>query len=523
MKKIFASVLCILATPAFAQIQYPSPIFQNLTILGVLSGAGFSNYFASPPPVGNTAPNTGAFTTLSALGLSTLGLSTLTGGVAVPEGVALGQFGFQASGDYLGINPYSGGKYAYGANADVVMTAGGASSSLPLTVAARTLGTGVGGQAYGNIGWCFNDFVGARKCWANYYESRRYSGATGASQVGEWNVTEFGTANGHDPYSLKFAGGSYSAGLRLLSGGACINATKCWDPVTSSYSAVAGPASAAVTFGNNGSTFNTAINFAHDALTGADGKTLGQSAPAIKFASGHSIDWESCTNTTSYPINCAVDNVTGRISASQDTGAIFTKMVFVDNGVQFQNTLGNSEFFVITNPTDTAGVAVSGASASNTPVISPVGAGPNLNLSLVPKGGGVLIMNAPIYYATQLASNTPPTISSGFGTGPSVTASNGTWTFRINVGTGGTASSGVIGLPAATTGWNCQVTDITTNSASVFITKQTASTTTSPRHGRQAISSPYLAWQCNRSSRRRSVRFESRSIRQERIMKCLRS
>lgn len=76
-------------------------------------------------------------------------------------------------------------------------------------------------------------------------------------------------------------------------------------------------------------------------------------------------------------------------------------------------------------------------------------------------------------------SSTAPTISSGFGTSPSIVASNGTAAFQVNVGTGGTASSGVIGLPAATNGWSCSVADVTTQSTSVFLTKQTASTTTS--------------------------------------------
>lgn len=73
-------------------------------------------------------------------------------------------------------------------------------------------------------------------------------------------------------------------------------------------------------------------------------------------------------------------------------------------------------------------------------------------------------------------AGTAPTISSGFGTTPSVSANNGTIAFRINVGTGGTASSGVIGLPTATTGWNCNVDDITTPAS--YVTDQTASTTT---------------------------------------------
>ena len=56
-----------------------------------------------------------------------------------------------------------------------------------------------------------------------------------------------------------------------------------------------------------------------------------------------------------------------------------------------------------------------------------------------------------------LSSSTAPAIASGFGTSPSVTANNGTAAFTINVGTGGTASSGVVTMPAATTGWACSV------------------------------------------------------------------
>ena len=67
-----------------------------------------------------------------------------------------------------------------------------------------------------------------------------------------------------------------------------------------------------------------------------------------------------------------------------------------------------------------------------------------------------------------------PTISSGFGTTPSIVASNGTASFTINVGTGGVATSGLIGLRAATTGWNCFATDPTTN----IVTRETATTTT---------------------------------------------
>jgi hypothetical protein len=91
-------------------------------------------------------------------------------------------------------------------------------------------------------------------------------------------------------------------------------------------------------------------------------------------------------------------------------------------------------------------------------------------------------------------SATVPTISSGFGTSPSVVASNGTLSFEVNVGTGGSATSGVIGLPTATTGWHCDATDITTASSTVFLTKQTASSTTTATVGNFNTAGAAAAW-----------------------------
>lgn len=94
-------------------------------------------------------------------------------------------------------------------------------------------------------------------------------------------------------------------------------------------------------------------------------------------------------------------------------------------------------------------------------------------------------------------STTAPTIASGFGTNPSIVASNGTSAFTINVGTGGTASAGVITMPAATTGWICHVENITRTDANGANqrTVQIASTTTSITVENQTISTgAALAW-----------------------------
>jgi hypothetical protein len=99
------------------------------------------------------------------------------------------------------------------------------------------------------------------------------------------------------------------------------------------------------------------------------------------------------------------------------------------------------------------------------------------------------------YNATNLlVSSTGPTISSGFGVSPSIETNNGSAAFTLNVGTGGTATSGVIGLPTAASGWNCFCTDITTNSATVFSCKQTASSTTTATLGNFNTAAAAAAW-----------------------------
>lgn len=65
---------------------------------------------------------------------------------------------------------------------------------------------------------------------------------------------------------------------------------------------------------------------------------------------------------------------------------------------------------------------------------------------------------------TKAWISTAPTVTSA-GTSPSVTGSNGTAAFRVNVGTGGTATTVVMAMPASTTGWNCFAENITATAA----------------------------------------------------------
>lgn len=102
-----------------------------------------------------------------------------------------------------------------------------------------------------------------------------------------------------------------------------------------------------------------------------------------------------------------------------------------------------------------------------------------------------------ISISNLIISSTSPTISSGFGTNASVVHNNGTAVFTVNVGTGRTASSGVIGLPRAANGWAVHCDDVTTQSTSVFITKQTASSSTSATITQYSDAAMPTAWAAN--------------------------
>lgn len=112
------------------------------------------------------------------------------------------------------------------------------------------------------------------------------------------------------------------------------------------------------------------------------------------------------------------------------------------------------------------------------------------------------VINASWVNALQAAidavlATAAPTISSGFGTSPSIVSSNGTHAFVVNVGTGGSATAGVIALPTATTGWNATVSNLTAQAANVADARTviTAETTTTITIENQTVSTgAALAW-----------------------------
>jgi hypothetical protein len=86
------------------------------------------------------------------------------------------------------------------------------------------------------------------------------------------------------------------------------------------------------------------------------------------------------------------------------------------------------------------------------------------------------IASSQTYLNVTVPASGTPTISSGFGTSPSIVNNNGPSSFSINVGTGAVATSGVIGLPQTLHGWAGGCSDVTTPASD--LTQQTGSTST---------------------------------------------
>jgi hypothetical protein len=82
--------------------------------------------------------------------------------------------------------------------------------------------------------------------------------------------------------------------------------------------------------------------------------------------------------------------------------------------------------------------------------------------------------------AALVESNTAPTIAAAGcgGSAASISANNGTAAFNINTGTAPASTGCTVTMPAATTGWNCYVNDMTSNSTLIFVQKQTGAIST---------------------------------------------
>jgi hypothetical protein len=297
--------------------------------------------------------------------------------------------GTESVADYINVYAYGGGAWIT-CQADATGVAG--------TFATRTKNWPGGVAApIGAIHWGFADMPtasGSPPVWAQYSETRKFPGTTGFSVVNEQDVTNFISGLPKiDPYVM-LPSAQLAADLWLASGGGCKVGTPCYNPLTTLTNLSANSAQAAIGILNNGSDFITGIAVQYNALSGVDGKTLGVFAPVLAMATGHALEWSTCSDVTApYPTHCAANHVAARISAQQGTAATLGQLLFHDSAVNVE-TATNAEFSVLLNSSDTEGLAVVGDSSGNTPTLAAIGGPAAINVGLAPKGTGTVVINS---------------------------------------------------------------------------------------------------------------------------------
>ena len=230
----------------------------------------------------------------------------------------------------------------------------------------------------------------------------------------------------------------------------------------------------------------------------------GQSVPSCS-AAGDALSWTSGTGFGCFTGYAPLANPVFTGSFNAATGATFGTVI--NSGATTFLTAEN----VSSAPGTAAVVLALTGGADFAELINLDGTTPTafLESSSGDTGGLVIMTNAgPIVLASNtvftgttfsvahtLFASTAPTVASGFGTSPSIAANNGTAAFAVTIGTS-PGSSGVLTLPAAADGWACDATDITTQSASVFLTKETTTTTTTvtlTQYNDAAAATPWVA------------------------------
>ncbi len=135
---------------------------------------------------------------------------------------------------------------------------------------------------------------------------------------------------------------------------------------------------------------------------------------------------------------------------------------------------------------NTAGLTPTG---TGNPVLatSPTIASPTLSGTTT-----VTQINGSPWPTNLLLSSAAPVIGSCGGGTPAITANNGTAAFTITVGS--SATSCAVTLPTAVTQWVCHAEDVTTQTTTVFLTKQSASSATGATFKNWNTAGSNVAW-----------------------------
>jgi len=251
------------------------------------------------------------------------------------------------------------------------------------------------------------------------------------------------------------------------------------------------PTNVAITGGTIGGI--TVLGVAGDVtITGANALrgSYGGGGITSNFASGDGALYSNTTGNynTANGMNALYSNTVGNLNTANGVQALYSNTIGTNNtangvNVLYSNTVGSDNTAIGQAAGFTATTANANVSGNNNTWIG-YQAGPGVATQLnnaTALGNGALntasnqvvlgnsaVTSNVIYGGLTLNNNllfssTAPTIASGFGTSPSIVWQNGTATFLISVGTGGTATNGTITMPAATNSWSCIAQNQTLN------------------------------------------------------------
>lgn len=208
-------------------------------------------------------------------------------------------------------------------------------------------------------GWAINDNTAfVQTVYGAYLEVRRNVG-TGNTQGFELDVINYGNQVSVQPYDMFQTG--LTVGGWFASGGE-LSETR---------------ASAAIAIINNGSTWEKGIVFHSTSLDGTDGIT--GSGVAMEMAKGHTIRWMFGSGSQGATVSSSISN-----------SAAAQNLLFSDIGVLFRNGNAVNLLQIAASDTYVNGIAITPGNASVSPAIGAVGSDTNLNLTLTPKGTGVV-------------------------------------------------------------------------------------------------------------------------------------
>jgi hypothetical protein len=397
---------------------------------GVLGNETLASLLVSPPPIGGTTPNTGAFTTLNIGGaLYSNSLFTVNGSsyynVTNPT-MSTADVTFSTSVKNVAVNTTitTGGTLGVGLSSQMTVTSTAPTSGSAQSVTGGTL-TQNASETYG--GFFYN-------AWSN-------TGGTGSALLAIVRQLAFSSRDA-GPYGMWVASEQNS-----FHGQAAYMA---------SHSDAAG--AGAWNYGYRALNPQTAIMMGDSFLSQG-----GVSAFRGRYARG----------TNASPAAVQVDDVLLRMEGLGFGATDFSNPT--PGAAPAQITLNAAGTWTDTSQPSYINMFVT-AAASLTPISA---LKINSDKSIVASG----LITAQGYALTATAwSVTAPTVASGFcSTGSPVTAlsaSNGTAAFDILIGAATCGSTGTLTMPASTTGWVCAATDVTTPASHNIVQTGTNGSTT---------------------------------------------